>query len=201
MLRIECLCGNRQIVARVEKHIDGRSESPTSAVPENNNQLQRTTQVIHCVFQAAQHLRAQAVTCYADNEKIVWSLVENEFDGYAGVRTPEHCRERTLFGCSSDVRIQAQIPRIDRDDLLYSDFVFDVIEQRSEIAIAAIQSAQGCIAIRWQRPRGSIARLIPINDVDRFQMRLRYHHQPSVSPRSPHACGPRLDGATTADLI
>ena len=124
---------------------------------------------------------AKAVTCYADNEKIVWSLVENEFDGYAGVRTPEYRRKWTLFGRSRVLRTQAQIPRIDRDDLLYSDFVFDVIEQRSEIAIAAIQPSQGCIAIRWQRSRGSIARLIPINDVDCFQMRLRYHHQPSIA--------------------
>ena len=195
------LCGNRQIVARVEKHIDGCGESPTPAVPEHNNKLQGATQVIHGVFQAAKHLRAKAVTCYAHNEQVVWSLVENEFDGYAGIRTPEHCRKWTLFGCSRDVRIEAQIPRIDRDDLLYSDFVFDVIEQRSEIAVAAIQPSQGCIAIHGQRSRGSIARLIPINDVDRFQMRLRYHNQPSIGSAARMLAAPRLDGATTADLI
>ena len=157
--------------------------------------------MIYCVLQTAKYLRAKAVTCYADNEQIVWSLVENEFDGYAGIRTPEHCRKWALFGCSRDVRIQAQIARIDRDDLLYSDFVFDVIEQRSEIAVAAIQSSQGCIAIHWQRSRGSIARLIPINDVDRFQMRLRYHNQPPIGPAARMLAAPRLDGATTADLI
>src|SRR4029079_4612805 len=137
------LCGNRQVVARVEKHIDGRGESPASAVPEHNNELQCPTQVIHGVFQAAQHLRAKTVTCYAHDEQVVRSLVENEFDGYTGIRTSEHCRERALFGCSSDVRIEAQISRIDQDDLLYSAFVFDVIEKRSEIAVAAIQSSQG----------------------------------------------------------
>jgi hypothetical protein len=117
-------------------------------VPKHNNKLQGATQVIYCVLQTAKYVRAKAVTCYANNEKIVRSLVENEFDGYASIRTPEHCRERALFGCSRDVRIEAQIPRIDRDDLLYSNFVFDVIEQRSEIAVAAIQSSQGGVAIR-----------------------------------------------------
>jgi hypothetical protein len=76
-----------------------------------------------------------------------------------------------------------------------------VIEQRSEIAVAAIQSSQGCIAIHGQRPRRSIARLIPINDVDRFQMRLRYHNQPSIGAAARMLAAPRLDGATTADLI
>ena len=118
-------------------------------MPEHNNKLQGATQVIYCVFQTAKYLHAKAVTCYADYEKIVWSLVENELDGYTGIRTPEHCRKWTLFGCSSEVRIQAQIRRIDRDDLLYSACVFDVIEERSEIAVAAIQPSQGCIAIRW----------------------------------------------------
>jgi hypothetical protein len=170
-------------------------------VPEHDNELQGPTQVIYCVFQAAKYLHAKAVTCYADNEKIVWSLVENEFDWYAGIRTPEHCREWALFGCSSDVRIQAQIARIDRDDLLYSAFVLDVIEERSEIAVAAVQPAQGCVAIHWQRSRGSIARLIPVNDVDRFQIRLRYHHQPSTGSMARTLATPRLDGATTVDLI
>jgi hypothetical protein len=32
---------------------------------------------------------------------------------------------------------------------LYSAFVFDVIEKRSEIAVAAIQPEQGCIAVGW----------------------------------------------------
>ena len=143
------LCGNCQVVARVEKHIDGGGESPTSTVPEHNNKLQGAAQVIHCVFQTAKYLQAEAVACYADNEKIVWSLVENEFDWYAGIRTPEHSGKRTLFGCPCDVRTEAQISRIDRDDSLYSAFVVDVIEKRGEIAVTTIQPEQGCIAIRW----------------------------------------------------
>ena len=105
--------------------------------------------MLHCIFQTAKYLLAKAVAGYADHKKIVWSLVKNEFDWHTGIRTPEHCRKWALFGCPCDVRIQAQISRIDRDDLLYSAFVLDVIEERSEIAVAGIQPSQGCIAIHW----------------------------------------------------
>src|SRR5262245_37407927 len=95
--------GNRHVVARAQKHVDGCGESPTSAVPEHDNELQGATQVIYGVFQAAEYLHAKAVTRYPDNEQIVWSLVENEFDWYAGIRTSEHCRKWTLFGRPRDV--------------------------------------------------------------------------------------------------
>ena len=85
---------------------------------QDNNELQSTTQVLDRIFQAAEHLRSEAVTCDADNKEIIWPLVENELDRYAGIRTAEHGGKWTLFWHSSAARREAQIARIDRDELL-----------------------------------------------------------------------------------
>ena len=102
-------------------------------MPEHNDKLQSAAQVIYCIFQTAKYLQAKAVTCYADNEKIVWSLVKNEFDWDTGIRTPEHSGKRPLFGCLCNVRTEAQISRINRDYSLDPAFIVDVVEKRGEI--------------------------------------------------------------------
>src|SRR5258708_33892116 len=89
--------------------------------------------MLHCIFQTAKYLQAKAATCYADNKKIVWSLVKNEFDWYTCIRTAEHGGKRPLFGPACGVRSEAQSPGIDRDDLWYSAFVLDGIGKRCEI--------------------------------------------------------------------
>ena len=141
-------CRDCQVVARVEEYIDGGGESPTSTVPEHNNKLQSAAQVFYCVSQTAKYLWAKAVACYADNEKIVWSLVENEFDWDTGIRTPEHSGKRTLFRCPCNVRTEAQISRINRDYSLNPAFGIDVVEKRGEIAVTVIQPEEGCITVR-----------------------------------------------------
>ena len=85
---------------------------------QHNNKLQSTTQVLHCIFQAAEHLRSEAVTCDADHKEIIWPLVENELDRYTGIRTAEYGGKWTLFWYSSAARHETQIARIDRDELL-----------------------------------------------------------------------------------
>lgn len=44
-------------------------------------------------------------------------------------------------------------------------------------------------------------RLIPTNDVDCFQMRLRYHNQPSIGSAARTLVAPKLNDAATSDLI
>src|SRR5260370_31948334 len=105
--------------------------------------------MLHCIFQTAKYRQAKVASCYADKKKIVWSLVKNEFDWYTRIRTAEHGGKRPLFGRACGVRSEAQISGIDRDDLLYSAFVLDVIEKRCEIAVTVIQPEQGCIAVGW----------------------------------------------------
>ena len=105
--------------------------------------------MLHCIFQAAKHLQAKAVTRDAHHKEIVWSLVENELYRHTGIGTTEHCCKRALFGCLCVVGSEAQISWVDVDDSLYSAFAIDVIEKRGEVGVTFIQPAQGCIAILW----------------------------------------------------
>ena len=89
--------GNGKVVAWVQKHIDGRGYCPATAMAQDDNKLQSSAQVLHGVFQAAEHLRAETVTRHTDNEEVVWPLVENEFNRHTRIRTAEHSSERTLF--------------------------------------------------------------------------------------------------------
>jgi hypothetical protein len=86
---------------------------------QDDNKLQSAAQVLHCILQAAEHLRSKAVTRYTDDKQIVWSLVENKLDWYTGVGTAEHDGKWTLFGYARAARHKAQVARIDGDDLLY----------------------------------------------------------------------------------
>ena len=65
---------------------------------QDDNKLQSAAQVLHCILQAAEHLRSKAVTRYTDDKQIVWSLVENKLDWYTGVGTAEHDGKWSLFG-------------------------------------------------------------------------------------------------------
>ena len=138
---------------------------------QDNDKLQRTAQMLHRIFQAAEHLRSEAIACDADNKEIIWPLVENELDRYTGIRTAQHGGKWTLFWYSSAARHETQIARIDRDELLdHATLVFQVIEKRGEIPIAVIQPEQGGITIRRQRFRRNTARRISIDDVDCFHI-------------------------------
>jgi hypothetical protein len=54
-------------------------------VSQHNNQLQIVAQVLDRKFQAAEDFRAQAVAGHADDKKIVWSFIKDQFDRNSGV--------------------------------------------------------------------------------------------------------------------
>jgi hypothetical protein len=66
---------------------------------------------------------------------------------------------RTLLCYSGAARHESQIAGIDRDDLLNSNLVLDVIEKRAKISIAKVQPEQGYRAFRRQWSRRNILRI------------------------------------------
>src|SRR5215475_8078114 len=137
---------------------------------QHNDQLQSATQVLHRIFQATKHLCAQAVPSHSDNKKIVRPLVEDKFDWYTRIRTAEYGGERTLLWYAGAARLKAEVPRIDRNDLLDdATRVVDVVEKCSEIPIAVIKPVNGCIAIR-RRISFLDSRLVPVDNVDRLHV-------------------------------
>jgi hypothetical protein len=66
---------------------------------------------------------------------------------------------RTLLCYSSAARHESRIAGIDRDDLLNSNLVLDVIEKRAKISIAKVQPEQGYRAFRRQWSRRNILRI------------------------------------------
>src|SRR5262245_48053754 len=136
--------GERQLIARIQEHIDCCRQGTTPAVTQHHDELQATAKVLNRVLDASKHLRAQPVARHADDEKIVRSFVENEFDGYTGVGAAQYGGIRPLLRVA---RHQAQIARIDRYDLLYAFLVLDVVEKRGEIPIASFQAEQSRIGV------------------------------------------------------
>src|SRR5262245_49620495 len=167
--------GESQVTCRVEEHVNCRRNGSTTAVPQHDDQLQTVAQVINCEFQAAENFRAQAVAGHADNKKVVWPFVEDEFDRCSGIRTTDDRGEWALFRRSFSAGQETEVARIDRDDPLNtSPLLCESLKQRSECAIAIVKPAQCSFAVGRARPRVRIVGSVPICDVDRL-------HDQSVS--------------------
>ena len=130
---------------------------------QDDDELQRAAEVLHGVFQTAEHLASQTIACHANDEQIVRAFVENQFDRHAGIRAAQHDGKRALLQRPGLVRQQPEVARIDRDDLLdFPALVVDVVEQRGEAPVAFIQPSS---AVRLSG--GSILPAYPAPHTDR----------------------------------
>ena len=158
-----------QVVAGIQEHIDSAGDSATSAMSQNNDELQTAAQMLYGIFQAAQDVRAQNVACHSDDEEVVRAFAENKFDGHPRIRAAENRGEGMLDGrlFTGD---QAQIAGIDRNNSFCPPLpVFDLLEQRSEGPVAFIETKSRFVAVGWSRSRRRIC-LISVDDVDRFHI-------------------------------
>src|SRR5690242_16323597 len=83
------LC-QRQVLGRLQENLHGFGYGATTGVTQNYYQPQTAAKAIHSVIQAPQDLGTQSITCDTQNEKVVRSLIEDQFDRDPGIRAPEN---------------------------------------------------------------------------------------------------------------
>jgi hypothetical protein len=139
-----------------------------AAVPEDHDQFQALTQVIYCVFQTPEDLRAQTVARNADDKEVVWTLVEYQFDWDASVGAPKNDSKGMLFWSFPGARQQSQLSRINWHDTLNNVLICRAFKKSSERLVTVFQTAESCIRVRWPKRSRRVSRLISIDDVDYF---------------------------------
>ena len=113
-----------QVTAGVQEYIDCGDRRSTTAVSQDNYDLQAISKMIHGVFQATEHLGAQSIAGHANYKKIVRSFAEDKFDWHPRVRATEDSGEGALLRHSCIGWQQANIARIDRYDPLGRAIMF-----------------------------------------------------------------------------
>ncbi len=142
-----------QVTAGVQEYIDCGDRRSTTAVSQDNYDLQAIFKMIHGVFQATEHLRAQSIAGHANYEKIVRSFAEDKFDWHPRVRATEDSGEGALLRHSCIGWQQADIARIDRYDPLGRAIMCQIIKECGEGAVTVLQPEQSCLTIQWLRSR------------------------------------------------
>ena len=89
----------RQVIGWVQKHIDCGCQRATTAMSQDDDELQASAQVVHGIFETAQDLCTQTIAGHANYKKIVWPFVEDQLDGNTGVRATKHRGIGALFRC------------------------------------------------------------------------------------------------------
>ena len=75
---------------------------------QNDDELQTPAEVVHGIFQAAQDFCTQTIAGNANYKKVVWPLVEDQLDRYAGIRQPRMAAKGRCFGSAGS---SAERPR------------------------------------------------------------------------------------------
>src|SRR6185437_13996622 len=136
---------------------------------QNDDELQTPAEVVHGIFQAAQDFCTQTVAGNANYKKVVWPLVEDQLDRYAGIRAAKNGGERTLFWQRWVANREAKITRINGNNCLRpAALVRQSFKECGKSPVAVVQPEVSGTTVRWPGPGGYTLLPIPICNIDRL---------------------------------
>jgi hypothetical protein len=106
---------------------------------EHDNHFHATAQLLDSILQAAKHLASETVASNPNDEQVIGTLVEDEFDRNPCVGASENRSEWSVFRTFRAALRQSDILRVDLDDPpCDAIMVRQTVQQTGECLIALI---------------------------------------------------------------